>query len=158
MTRPEPLDLSVTRTVAASPEVVFDLITDVGRMADWSPEVEESAWVDADGRAEVGARFTGRNAIGSMSWTTKPKVTEVVEASVFEFRVPAPSRSTWRYELTPTETGTVVTQTLTHSKPTPPPQRNQQRPARVTPRAAHVRAAMETTLDRLAATAEHVAG
>ena len=51
-----------------------------------------------------------------------------------------------------------MTVTVTQPKRTPAPLRYLQRRAGVTDRAAHVRAAMETTLDRLAATAEHVAG
>lgn len=158
MSRPEPLHLTVSRTVAAPPEVIFDLLTDVERMPDWSPEVVESSWVGDATAPAVGARFTGKNVVGTMSWSTKPKITELAVAKVFEFRVPAPSRSTWRYELTPAPDGTIVTETLTQSKRTPAPLRFLQRRAGVTDRAADVRAGMATTLERLAATAERHAG
>lgn len=156
MSRSRPLELTVSRRVSAPADVVFGLLTDVQRMPEWSPEVVASSWVGDAGEAAIGARFTGRNEIGSMSWSTKPRITDLVEDRVFEFRVPAPSRSTWRYELVPVDGGTVVTETLTQAKRTPAPLRLLPRRAGVTDRAAHLRDGMQTTLDRLAATAEQV--
>ncbi|MEM9033102.1 MAG: SRPBCC family protein [Actinomycetota bacterium] len=153
-TRAGPIHLRVERTIAAPPAVVFDLITDIDRMSDWSPEITESRWLGGAEGPEEGARFFGRNEAGSLSWTTKPTVTEVVDGRVFEFRVPMPSRSTWRYELTPIDGGTRVVELLDQTKRSPFFIRLLQKRAGITDRAADLESAMRTTLDRLAAVAE----
>src|SRR5258708_35197745 len=50
--------------IAASPERVFGLITDVTRMGEWSPECYRCAWLDGASAAVPGARFRGYNRLG----------------------------------------------------------------------------------------------
>lgn len=161
---PGPINISVSTVVDAPANVVFDLITDIERMAEWSPHITESRWISgtsADGGAAVGAKFVGKNTAGdgtsgkkAMTWSTKPTVTDLVPNRVFQFRVPAPSRSTWRYELTPVEGGTRVTESLSQTKRLPAFIRLLQKRAGITDRAADLEAAMRVTLDNLGAAAE----
>jgi Polyketide cyclase / dehydrase and lipid transport len=56
--------------VDASPEVVYDLVTDVTRMGEWSPECVGCAWIDGANDPVPGARFRGRNRHGLARWST----------------------------------------------------------------------------------------
>lgn len=153
---PGPINLSVSTTIDAPADVVFDLITDIDRMPEWSPQISESRWVKGtsdDGGAAVGAVFFGKNVAGTSSWSTKPKVTELVPGRVFEFNVPFPSRSTWRYELTPVDGGTRVTESLSQTKRMPGFIRLAQKRAGITDRAADLKRDMHVTLERIAAAA-----
>lgn len=47
--------------IAAPPDLAYDLITDVTRMGEWSPECYRCDWVDGVVAAIPGARFRGYN-------------------------------------------------------------------------------------------------
>ncbi len=152
---PEPIRLHVTAHTCASPEAVYDLVSDVTRMGEWSPETVDARWLgDATG-AVVGARFAGRNRLGFLRWTTKPEVTEADRGRAFAFIVPGPGGPEWRYDLAVDDGGrTVITESVTQRTASPAPLRFLQRLAGVTDRAANLRAGMTTTLERVVAAAE----
>ncbi len=50
---------SVTVTIAAPPEQVWDLVTDVTRIGEFSPETFEGKWTRGSTGPEVGAHFAG---------------------------------------------------------------------------------------------------
>jgi uncharacterized protein YndB with AHSA1/START domain len=80
-------DVEVRETVAAPPEEVYALVSDVTRMGEWSPETSSCRWVgDATGPA-VGARFRGSNRRGPLLWTTTCTVTAAEPARRFAFSV-----------------------------------------------------------------------
>ena len=54
--------------VAAPPHVVYDLITDVTRTGEWSPECCRCEWLDGATTAAAGARFRGYNRRGKYRW------------------------------------------------------------------------------------------
>ncbi len=57
--------ITVTRDIAAPPDAVFELVTDLTRMGEWSPENEGGDWTgDATGPA-LGATFSGKNRNGA---------------------------------------------------------------------------------------------
>ncbi len=107
---------AVTVQMAASPEVVWDLVTDVTRIGEFSPETFEAVWLgDATGPA-VGARFKGhvkRNGIGPTYWTLC-EVLDVEHLRSFEFAVVVNGVKVnrWRYELVPVGGGTEVTESF----------------------------------------------
>lgn len=148
------LSVTVNRLVAASPECVYDVVSDVSRMGELSPETVYAEWTGDSDRAEVGATFRGRNRIGVLRWTTAPVVTRAEPGRAFGFDVPPPSRSSWLFELEPAPGGCRVTESMHRDGPQPLPIRVLQRLAGVTDRAEHLRAGMSATLDRLAAVAE----
>jgi hypothetical protein len=54
--------------VEATPEVIYDLVADVSRMGEWSPVSTGGAYDDD------GVWFTGHNAAGSRTWSTRCRV------------------------------------------------------------------------------------
>lgn len=63
-------------TVEATPDTVWNLVSDITRAGEWSPEATGGRWRgDATGPA-VGARFLGGNRHGAMRWSTHCRVTE----------------------------------------------------------------------------------
>ena len=63
---------SVTVTIAAPPEQVWDLVTDVTRIGEFSPETFEGKWTRGSTGPEVGAHFAGhvkRNGVGPTYWS-----------------------------------------------------------------------------------------
>jgi hypothetical protein len=101
---------------------VWSLVTDVGRMGDWSPECVFAAWRPAQGEVPyAGARFEARNEYADgFTATVECVVTEAVRPSVFSWVVLDDGRdaerpgSIWRYELEDRGRGTRVRQRFTH--------------------------------------------
>jgi hypothetical protein len=149
-----PLAVQVTATIAAPAEVVYDLISDITRMPEFSPENIRGAWLGGATGPEVGARFKGTNKLGSTTWSTKPTVTAAEPGRRFAFKVPGASGALWTYELDERGDVTVVTESMKQAKASSPLIRWFQRRAGVTDRAANLHAAMTTTLERVAAAAE----
>jgi hypothetical protein len=99
----------VTLHIDAEPRKVWELVSDITKMGEYSPEVFEAEWLDGASGPEVGARYRGhvkRNEIGPTYWTTC-KVTECVPGEVFEFAVIMRDRpvNTWRYEFVEADGG-----------------------------------------------------
>ena len=64
---------SVTIHMAASPETIWELVSDVTKIGRYSPETFEAEWLDGATGPVVGARFRGhvkRNGIGPMDEET----------------------------------------------------------------------------------------
>ena len=98
--------------IDATPDEVYDLVTDVTRMGDWSPECIRAEWVDGAKGPAVGAKFKGHNKIGRfMKWSTTPGVTVAERGQEFAFRT---KETIWRYRLAPAPggTGTEVTESF----------------------------------------------
>ena len=55
--------------VDASPQAVWDLVSDVTRVGEWSGECRGCDWVVPAAYAEVGARFRGKNRRDAVRWT-----------------------------------------------------------------------------------------
>jgi uncharacterized protein YndB with AHSA1/START domain len=100
--------------VHAAPEIVWDLVADITRMGEWSPECYRAEWEDgADGPA-VGARFHGYNRAGTFEWDAPCVVTECEPGRLFAFDVPrnSPTVNSWRFEFVPNGTGTTLTESF----------------------------------------------
>jgi hypothetical protein len=111
---------STSIDIAAPPEAVYALVSDITRMGEWSPECRSCSWVrGADGPVE-GARFRARNkGRRGPSWFTWPKVTVAQPGREFAFNRSGPGIGsyTWRYTLEPTTTGTRLTESYDVEKP-----------------------------------------
>ena len=140
-------DITVSRTLPADPQTIWEVLSDLSRMGELSPENTESRWLDA--QRGVGARFKGRNRLGWLRWTTVATVTAWEPGRRFAFVTSAPSRTRWSYALEPVEGGTRVTETVVKDDPQAAPIRLLQRLTGVSDRDASLRAGMETTLERL---------
>ena len=91
--------------IAAPAEKVWDLVADVTRMGDWSPETKKAVWVDGATGPAVGARFRGDNRIGFVKWSTTPTVTAARRGEEFAFDT---GSTVWRYEFHGREGGCEV--------------------------------------------------
>lgn len=105
---------SVTVRMAAAPEVVWDIVSDVTRIGEFSPETFEAAWIGGATGPAVGARFKGhvkRNGVGPVYWTVC-EITDLTPGEHFEFAVLVSGETInrWGYRLTPVEDGTEVTE------------------------------------------------
>lgn len=143
----------VERHIPAPPQVVYDLVADVTRMGEWSPETTEAEWIDGATGPAVGARFRGRNTLGKNSWSTKPTVVAAERGREFSFEVPGKAGPRWRYQFVAEGDGTRVTESVDQSTPSPALIRFFQRRAGVTDRSAHLEHGMAITLDRVAVAA-----
>lgn len=141
--------------IAAAPEVLYDMVSDLPRMGEWSPENTGGLWVKGATGPTVGARFRGTNAHRERHWATTSIVEEAERGKAFAFLVAVgPIKiSRWRYTFEPVDGGTEVTETWDD-------QRNWLArkaggmASGVNDRLAHNRATMEATLANLARAAE----
>jgi uncharacterized protein YndB with AHSA1/START domain len=145
-----PVEVTVTKVIAASPEALYDLVADITQMPKYSPENTAGEWIGGATGPAVGARFKGSNSLGKAKWSTKPTVTVADRGHEFAFKVPGGSGPVWSYRFEPSANGTVVTESVMQAKRSPLPIRMIQKRNGVTDRAAVLRAGMVTTLDRIA--------
>jgi hypothetical protein len=97
--------------INASPEVVYELVSDLPRMGEWSPENIGGEWQDG-GSGNVGDRYIGHNKAGDRSWSVPVMVTIADRGRCFEF-VTRPDEGPyvrWTYRLEPNGSGTRVTE------------------------------------------------
>ena len=102
------LTVAVEEVIAAPPELVWDLVADVTRVGEWSPECIQVAWLAEPGRPQPGARFTGHNRLpNGFEYEVTCVVTEADRPRAFAWAVlddsgdlACPS-SSWRYRIDP---------------------------------------------------------
>ena len=103
--------------MAAPAGRVWDLVADITRIGEFSPETFEAEWLDGAAEPAAGARFRGhvrRNGRGPVYWTTCT-VTASDPGREFAFNVAGPGHTTlntWRYDLRPGPDGTDVTESF----------------------------------------------
>jgi uncharacterized protein YndB with AHSA1/START domain len=102
----------VTVHIDAPPEHVYDLISDVTRMGEWSPECFKCVWQGGATGPVVGASFKGSNRQGLFRWTTTAEVVDAERGKAFAFTVKNGQRelTRWRYAFDGTDGGTDVTE------------------------------------------------
>jgi len=106
---------SVSRQVhvAAAPETVWAICTDLARFGEWSPENRGGTWVDGADRAALGARFLGtQEHPGRGTWQTTCEVAVFEAPRRFEWVLGdlAEPGATWGFELEAESGGTRVRQ------------------------------------------------
>jgi hypothetical protein len=112
-------DVEVSEHIAAPPEVVYDLISDLTRMGEWSPEATGGEWIRGADGPTVGAWFKGRNRHGSRRWSAKCRVTEAERGRTFSFDVRFAGKTTarWIYRIESTANGCTVTEATVDQRP-----------------------------------------
>lgn len=100
--------------VDAPPEKLYELVSDVRRMGEWSPETRRAEWVGGATGPAVGARFKGTNQHGPVRWSTKPRVVVADEGREFAFVVShlGKDMTKWSYRFEPDGEGTTVTESF----------------------------------------------
>src|SRR5512139_3417980 len=103
----QPLPISAFVEVAASPESVWEVISDVRRMSEWSPECRKIVVIGSP-KQGVGTTFLGLNRRGWAMWPTTSKVVRYEPGKAVAWKT-RESGATWSYEITPTPSGTRLT-------------------------------------------------
>ena len=106
MTRRE---TAVSIDIAAPPERVWELISDVTLLPRFSTELQHAQWAEGFDAPALGAQFLGTNrhrAIGE--WTTTSHIVEFEPPRVFGWAVGDPEMcaATWQFEADPIPQGT----------------------------------------------------
>ena len=103
-----PVD-SASIHVDATPEQVWEVVSDLDRLREWSPECYRVRWVGTPRGPVVGARFLGFNRAGWKRWFTRNVVEEAEPAKAFGW-LTRDNKTRWAYRLAPDGAGTLVTQ------------------------------------------------
>lgn len=147
--------ISVERIIRAGPQRLYDLVSDLPRMGEWSPENTGGRWVKGAVGPAVGAHFKGSNRSGWRRWSTDVEITTARAGEQFAFEVTSgPFKiANWDYRFEQSGDATVVTETWTDQR-NPLVGKITGLLVGVPDRPAHNRRTMEATLAKLAAAAE----
>jgi hypothetical protein len=143
--------------IDAPADAIYDLVAELTRMGDWSPECAAVEWEGGATGPAVGARFVGHNQggpFGLMRWSRHGRVLTAERGREFGFATEEGGRegTVWRYRFAPVDGGTRVTESY-HVDWIPLWARILDVP---TNRAKELREGMRHTLGQLKAAAESV--
>ncbi|MFK4066924.1 SRPBCC family protein [Streptomyces sp. NPDC029674] len=106
--------VEVCGRIAASPERVWELVSDIGLLPTLSAELQSVAWLDGAAGPALGARFTGRSRHASLGeWETTSYVVACEAPREFAWAVNDPEHPSalWRFGLAAQDDGgTLLTQ------------------------------------------------
>ncbi|WP_018501828.1 hemerythrin domain-containing protein [Parafrankia discariae] len=118
VTSPGPVTLrgQAEIVIEATPEQVYEAVTDVVRMARHSPECYRCAWLDGAAEPLPGARFRGWNRFRGARWSRECEIVTAEPGVAFAYRTvrtaTRPDSTLWRFELAPAAAGTRLRQTF----------------------------------------------
>jgi hypothetical protein len=106
---------SETILVDATPDAVYELVADLPRMGEWSPECEGVEWDDGADGPVVDAKFVGHNRGGPgklIKWSRHGRVVTAQPGREFAFATEEGGREStqWTYHFEPTDGGVRVTE------------------------------------------------
>jgi hypothetical protein len=112
-------DIEVSQQVSADSRRVYDLVSDLPRMGQWSPENTGGRWIDGAAGAALGAKFKGSNRQGFRRWSTVVTVIAAEPGKRFAFDVhTGPVHvSTWDYRFVEDGSGCRVVESWTDRRP-----------------------------------------
>lgn len=111
---------TVERYIDAPPSVVYDVVADVTRTPERTPDIARCEWLDGATGPAVGNRFKSINHQGrGPNWSNKPIITVADTGREFTFTRTEPFAGTleWKHVFTAEGTGTRVTETYTVVRP-----------------------------------------
>lgn len=111
---------TVDRHIEASPEALYELIADVTRTPEITPDIVKVEWLDGAAGPAVGARFKATNKQGrGPNWSNKPVITvlEPGREIAWERTEFAGGTVEWRYRFEPDGSGTRITESYRVVKP-----------------------------------------
>lgn len=94
-------------TVAATPDEVYAIVSDVTRTGEWSVQCHRCEW-NSDARG-VGAEFTGFNRTPEREWQTVSTVVADAPGREFAWEV-GPGRVQWGFTIAPAAGGAHLTE------------------------------------------------
>jgi len=147
--------VSVSREISAPADQLYEMVSDVTRMGEWSPENEGGTWLGGATAATPGAKFRATNRVGKRSWKTVATVVEASPGRRFSFVVSAgPVKAAeWSYTFEAGANGCLVTESWDDLRPGWF-KKITGLATGVSDRPAHNRRGMQQTLANLAETAE----
>ena len=95
--------------VATTPELLYDLVSDVTRTGEWSP-ICRACWWDEGHSGRVGDWFTGRNEVPGRTWESRSQVVVADRGREFAWLVGG-KLVRWAFLLEPVPEGTRLTET-----------------------------------------------
>ena len=104
---PQSLTHSGSIHVDASPQEVYDLVSDITRTGEWSVVCRAAEWEDPS-QTGVGARFLGHNETPTRTWTTTSTVVAATPGEEFAWMV-GDGYVRWGYRMRPVHGGTELT-------------------------------------------------
>ncbi len=104
----DPYQYAESLDVAASPEDLYALITDIGRTGEWSPICRACWWRSGDG-PWVGAWFYGRNEADGRVWETESMVAVATPGHEFAWLVGG-QYARWGFRFAALDEGTKLTE------------------------------------------------
>ena len=111
---------TVERYIDAPPEVLYDLVADVTRTPEITPDIVRVEWLNGATGPAVGARFKAINKQGrGPKWSNKPVITTLEPGREIAWARTEPFAGTveWRYRFEPEGTGTRVIESYEVTKP-----------------------------------------
>jgi Polyketide cyclase / dehydrase and lipid transport len=101
--------------IGAPPERIYDLVADMPRMGEWSPECQRVEWEGGSTGPAEGATFIGHNRGGPrdiFKWSRRGRVLVAERGREFAFVTEEGGRESteWRYRFEAVEGGTRVTE------------------------------------------------
>ncbi|QBJ95810.1 SRPBCC family protein [Rhodococcus sp. ABRD24] len=96
--------LEASIDIAATPQDVWAIVSDLKRMGEWSPQCRK---MRVSGEVREGTKTFNINRKGLLVWPTTSKVIRFEPNKAIAFRI-AENRTVWSYTLEATETGTRV--------------------------------------------------
>jgi hypothetical protein len=106
---------SASVVVHAPAEELYDLVAELSRMGEWSPECKAVEWEGGATGPVVDARFVGHNQggpFGLMRWSRHGRVLTADHGHEFAFATEEGGRegTVWRYRFEPVDEATRVTE------------------------------------------------
>ena len=99
-------NLEASIDIAAPPGQVWEVVSDLKRMPEWSPQCRR---MQPLGKVRAGTRTINLNKQGWKYWPTTSKVVRFEPNKTIAFRV-LENRSVWSFEITPNANGSTLTQ------------------------------------------------
>lgn len=100
--------ISASTVVAAAPEDVYAIVSDISRIPEWSPECIDCTWLDD-------THFRGRNRRRFGRWQTVARVDANIPGGEFTFTVQFRKAdfTRWSYRIQPHPDGCLLTEEFT---------------------------------------------
>jgi hypothetical protein len=101
--------------ISADADLLYDMVSDLPRIGEWSPECEGVDWEDGTTTPVEGTRFVGHNAVGPgrrIRYSRRGTVLTADRGREFAFATEEGGRegTVWRYRFEPAAGGTRVTE------------------------------------------------
>ena len=96
--------------IDAAPLTVYQLVSNITRMGQWSPECYRCEWLNGATTPAPGARFRGHNRLGKIRWHTDAIITTADPGREFAFTTlhkDGREETVWRYRFRQLDAGTV---------------------------------------------------